>query len=80
MFLLLSAGFLLAGEFTSLAKPMESSGVAADAVFPAHGPEGIRSERRRERRDPTRKLRLPIVRSIFWSRFAKTGAKVGGCG
>jgi hypothetical protein len=25
-------------------------------------------------------LKLPIVRSISWSRLAKTGARVGGCG
>jgi hypothetical protein len=24
-------------------------------------------------------LKLPIVRSISWSMFAKTGARVGGC-
>jgi hypothetical protein len=80
MFLLLSTGLLLAGKFTSLVKPMESSSVTADAVFPADGPEGIRSERQREHRDPTQKLRLPIVKSISWSRFAKTRARVGGCG
>jgi hypothetical protein len=26
------------------------------------------------------KLNIPIVRPISWSRLAKTGARVGGCG
>jgi hypothetical protein len=39
----------------------------------------IGSERRTEPRDPTRKLKLPIVRSISWSKFVKTGARVGEC-
>jgi hypothetical protein len=46
MFLLLSVGLPLAGEFTSLVKPMEDSDVAAAMVFPADGPEGIGSKRR----------------------------------
>jgi hypothetical protein len=25
-------------------------------------------------------LKLPIVRSISWSKLAKTGARFGGCG
>jgi hypothetical protein len=59
---------------------MKVSDVAAAAVFPADRPEGIGSERRREPRDPTQKLKLPIIRSISWSRLAKTEARVGGCG
>jgi hypothetical protein len=54
----------LTGEFTSLEEPTDDSDLATDAVFPAYGPEFIRSERRIEPRKPTRNLRLPIVRSI----------------
>jgi hypothetical protein len=54
----------LAGEFTSLEEPTDDSELAADVVFSADGPEFIGSERRIDPREPTRKLRLPIVRSI----------------
>jgi hypothetical protein len=57
-------GLMLTGEFTSLDEPTDVSGVATIAVFPADGPDFIGSERRTEHRDPTQKLRLPIVRSI----------------
>jgi hypothetical protein len=54
----------LTGEFTLLEVPTDDSDFAADAVFPADGPEFIGFERQIEPRDPTQKLRLPIVRSI----------------
>jgi hypothetical protein len=38
--------------------------VVACAVLPAYGPEEIGFERRREPKDPTQKLKLPIIRSI----------------
>jgi hypothetical protein len=71
---------MLTGEFASLEESTKVYEFAAYVVFPADRSEFIRSERRTKPRDPTRKLRLPIVRSISWSRFAKTGARVGGCG
>jgi hypothetical protein len=55
---------MLNSEFTSLDEPIEVPDVAAAVVFPADGPEDIRSERRIEPKDPTQKLKLPIVRSI----------------
>jgi hypothetical protein len=54
----------LIGEFTSLEEPIDDSDIAAVAVFPADGPDFVGSERRIEPREPTRKFRLPIVRSI----------------
>jgi hypothetical protein len=58
MFLLLSIGLPLASEFTSLDEPTKVSDVATAAVVPADGPKRIGFERRREPRDPTRKLKL----------------------
>jgi hypothetical protein len=55
---------MLTDEFTSLDEPIEVPNVAAAMVFPADGPEDIRSERRIEPKDPTRKLKLLILRSI----------------
>jgi hypothetical protein len=49
-------------------------------VFSTDGPDFIVSERRVVLKDPMRKLRLPIVKSISWSKFAKTGVRVGGYG
>jgi hypothetical protein len=56
--------FMLTNEFTLLDEPTEVYEVAAIRVFPADGSEFIGSERRTEPRDPTQKLKLPIVRSI----------------
>jgi hypothetical protein len=53
MFLLLSASWPLVGESTSLVELTEVSGAVAAAVCPTDGPEGIRSKRQREPRDPT---------------------------
>jgi hypothetical protein len=57
------AELMLTGEFTSLEEPTDISKIVTAAVFPADEPELIGSERRAEPRDPTRKLKLPIVRS-----------------
>jgi hypothetical protein len=64
VFPLLFVVFVLTGEFTSLDEPTDVSEVAAIAVFPANEPEFVGSESRIEPRDPTRNLKLPIVRSI----------------
>jgi hypothetical protein len=71
---------MLTGEFTSLDEPTKVSVVATIVVVPADEPDFIGSERRIEPRDLTQKLKLPIIRSISWSKFAKTVARVGGCG
>jgi hypothetical protein len=56
---------VLTGEFTSLDEPTDVSKVATIiVVFPVEIPEFTGSERRIKPRDPTRKLKLPIVRSI----------------
>jgi hypothetical protein len=54
----------LTGEFTSLEEPTDDSYIAIVAVFPADGSNFVESERRVEPKEPTRKFRLPIVRSI----------------
>jgi hypothetical protein len=59
------AGLMLIGEFTSLDEPTDVSDVAAIAIFPADRPEFTGSERRIEPRDPTRKLKLPIVTHLL---------------
>jgi hypothetical protein len=58
-------GTKLTGKFTSLEEPTDDSDFAADAVFPANGPDFIGSERQIDPKEPTQKLRLPIVRSIY---------------
>jgi hypothetical protein len=47
-----------------LEEPTDDSDLAVDTVFPADGPEFVGSERRIVPREPMRKLRLQIVRSI----------------
>jgi hypothetical protein len=54
----------LTGEFTSLEEPTDDSDIAIVAVLHADGSNFIGSERRIDPKEPTRKLRLPIVRSI----------------
>jgi hypothetical protein len=54
----------LTGEFTSLEEPTDDSGIAIVAVFPADRSDFVESGRRVEPKEPTRKFRLPIVRSI----------------
>jgi hypothetical protein len=70
----------LTDEFTSLEEPTNDSDIAIVAVFPADGSNFIGSQRRIEPKEPTRKFRLPIVRSISRSKLAKTGVRVGGGG
>jgi hypothetical protein len=47
-------------------------------VLLADGSDFIESERRIEPKDPTRKFRLPIIKSISYSKLAKTSMRVGG--
>jgi hypothetical protein len=57
-------GLMLTGEFTLLDDPTNASGVVMMVVSLADGPDFTGSERRAEPRDPTRKLKPPIIRSI----------------
>jgi hypothetical protein len=68
----------LTGEFTLLEDPTDDSDMAAEVVSSTDGPDFVGSERRIVPKEPMRKLRLPIVKSISWSRLAKTGVRVGG--
>jgi hypothetical protein len=68
----------LTGEFTSLEKPTNDSDMAIVAVVPADRSDFVGFERQIDPKEPTRKFRLPIVRSISWSKLAKTGVRVGG--
>jgi hypothetical protein len=54
----------LTDEFTSLEEPTNDSDIAIIVVLVADGSNFVESERRIEPKDPTRKFRLPIVRSI----------------
>jgi hypothetical protein len=54
----------LTGEFTSLEEPSDYSEVVSVLDLLADGPGFVGSERRIEPNDPTRKFRLPNVRSI----------------
>jgi hypothetical protein len=54
----------LTGEFTSLEEPSDDSDIATVLGSLADGPGFAGSERRIEPSDPTRKFRLPIVKSI----------------
>jgi hypothetical protein len=56
----------LAGEFASLEEPTDDSDIAIVLASLADGSGFTGSERRIEPKDPTQKLRLPIVNSIFW--------------
>jgi hypothetical protein len=59
-----SAIVKLTSEFTSLEEPTDDSDTVKFLVSLADGSGFARSERRVEPKDPTRKFRLPIVRSI----------------
>jgi hypothetical protein len=48
----------LTGEFTSLEEPTDDSDITIVAVLLADGSEFVRSERRIDPKEPTRKLRL----------------------
>jgi hypothetical protein len=54
----------LTDDFTLLEERTDDSDIAIVAVFPADGSDFVRSERRIDPKEPTRKLKLPIVRSI----------------
>jgi hypothetical protein len=54
----------LTGEFTSLEEPTNYSDTTIVAVFPTDGSDFVGSERQIEPKEPMRKFRLPIVRSI----------------
>jgi hypothetical protein len=54
----------LTGEFTSLEEPTDDSDTVIVAVFSADGSDFIESERQVKPKEPTRKFRLSIVRSI----------------
>jgi hypothetical protein len=54
----------LTGEFTSLEEPIDDSDIAILAVLPADRSDFVGSERRIDPKEPTQKLRLPIVRYI----------------
>jgi hypothetical protein len=54
----------LTGEYTSLEEPTNYSDISIVVIFPLDGSNFDRSERRIEPKEPTRKFRLPIVRSI----------------
>jgi hypothetical protein len=61
---MLSVVAKLTGEFISLEEPTDDSDIAIVAVFSADGSDFVGSERRIDPKEPTLKLRLPIVRSI----------------
>jgi hypothetical protein len=54
----------LTDEFTSLEEPTDDSDMAIVVVVPADGSDFVRSKRRIEPKEPTRKFRLSTVRSI----------------
>jgi hypothetical protein len=54
----------LTGEFTSLEEPTDDSNIANVVVFPADGPDSVGSEGRIEPKEPTRKFKLPNIKSI----------------
>jgi hypothetical protein len=54
----------LTGEFTSLEEPSDDSNITIVLDLLADGPGFTGSKRRIEPSDPTRKFRLPIIKSI----------------
>jgi hypothetical protein len=64
--LVFSAAVKLTGEFTSLEEPTDDPDIVIVLVLLADGSGFARSERRVKPENPTQKLRLPIVNSIFW--------------
>jgi hypothetical protein len=61
-----SAAAKLTGEFASLEEPTDDRDTVIVLVFLANGSGSAGSVRRVELENPTQKLRLPIVNSIFW--------------
>lgn len=68
------------GESASSLESTEDVDDPGDPGVSTDGPEKIGAERRYEPLAPTRKLKLPNVRSISWSRSTKAGRRAGGCG
>jgi hypothetical protein len=60
----ISAIAKLTGKFASLEEPTDDLNIAIVLVLLANGSGFAGSERQTEPKDPTRKLRLPIIRSI----------------
>jgi hypothetical protein len=60
----ISAVAKLTGEFASLEETTDDSDIAIVLVLLADGSDFAGSERRINPKDPTRKFRLPIIRSI----------------
>jgi hypothetical protein len=61
---MISGIWRLTGEFTSLEEPTDESDIVIVAVFAADGSDSVGFERQIEPKEPTRKFRHPIVRSI----------------
>jgi hypothetical protein len=61
-----SATARLTGEFTSLEEPTDDPDIVIVLVLLADGSGFAGSERRVKLENPTQKLRLLIVNSIFW--------------
>jgi hypothetical protein len=70
-----SGSVKLTGEFTSLEEPSHFSDIATVLDSLADGPGFAGSERRIEPKDPMRKFKLPIVRSISSSMLSNTCVK-----
>jgi hypothetical protein len=66
----------LTDEFTSLKEPSDDSDIATVLGSLADGPGFTRSERRIEPSDPTRKFKLPIIKSISRSMLLNTCMKL----
>jgi hypothetical protein len=64
--LVFSAAAKLNGEFTLLEEPTDDPDIVIVLVLLADGSGFTGSERRVELKNPTQKLRLLIVNSIFW--------------
>jgi hypothetical protein len=72
-----SVGVKLTGEFISLEEPIDDSDTAIVVVLSADGSDFDGSERRIDPMEPTRKLRLSIIRSIPSFKLAKIGVWAG---
>jgi hypothetical protein len=55
----------LTGEFTLLEEPTDDPDIVTILILLADGSNFVGSERRVEPEGPTKKLRLPIVNSVF---------------
>jgi hypothetical protein len=68
----------LINEFTSLEEHPDDSNTTIVVVLSTDGSDFVGCERWVAPKELTRKLRLPIVGSIPWSKLAKTRLKAGG--